>query len=412
MIRQFTACERDVNVVEPKGLGILIWAWHRPERWIETFRSACKIGRAADVTVALPENNQDINLEPFHSVGIRAKGLPEAVEKIFLSGFQQILVIWSPIVMPLNGLDRAVAWMNADPRIGTVSFLSNSAGYLSFPHHNTEVSGCIEGHNEQTLTAALRKTGPDQGAVPIPVCEGGAIVIGRSAFSVAGGLMHIGDDNPHLILAEFALRASRRGFISVLDAGTYVARPWDVIGYERSVLSRPEARHELFRHHHFFPGLHDAQRDRAGLLSQALDLARGKAQGLRVLIDASALGRQEMGTQTLIVCLATALARNDNVNWIGLGVPDPNNVPAYARVLQETSKISILRIGNSLDWPDAPFVDIIHRPFQPTGPIPWDRWNAIAKRSIITIQDLVAYRNGAYFGSWEEWSAYRENLKT
>jgi glycosyltransferase involved in cell wall biosynthesis len=140
-----------------------------------------------------------------------------------------------------------------------------------------------------------------------------------------------------------------------------------------------------------------------------LDSARAKALGLRVLIDGSVLGPKEMGTQSLIVNLSTALADRQEIQYLVLAAPDPANLPEYARALGRHPKVRMIQSGN-LDFPDSPFVDIIHRPFQPTGPIPWTRWRSLSKRSVITVQDLVAYRNGAYFPNFDEWDRYRDNF--
>jgi glycosyltransferase involved in cell wall biosynthesis len=387
---------------------VVVWAYERPERWRDCVQSASRLEGVDEIVF--------VTREPLvhpESVGwpdisyLCAPSLGEALVDIESREFDQILFIISPVVFSSNALARASSWIADDPRIATVSFLSNAAGYVSFPYWNTEVPVPPPGHDEETLTKKLRGK-PDQGPVPIPVCEGAAVLVGRSAVVTSGRIQP--GASAQYCLAEFSLRASRRGFNSYLDTGTFIFRPWDIIGHEPSVLTRPEPRHQLFLHHHFFPGLHDFERDHSdSKLGQALDLARSKCDGLRVLIDASQLGPQQMGTQVLLVSLIFALSRNSNVSIVYVAVPDPNNLPSYAAFLKSTPKIAFLACG-SLDFPNAPPVDIIHRPYQPTEPIPWERWRSISKRCAITIQDLIGYRNGSYFRSWEEWHGYRSNL--
>ena len=55
-------------------------------------------------------------------------------------------------------------------------------------------------------------------------------------------------------------------------------------------------------------------------------------------------------------------------------------------------------------------VDILHRPFQPDCQIPWGRWRSLAKRTVVTLQDLIAYRIGAYHATGEAWLRYRHNI--
>ena len=356
-----------------------------------------------------------------------AQPLPEALEQCTLSvieaddlkgataelseRFDLLLVVTAPVVASADALSRASKWMAKDPRFATVSFLSNTAGYLSFPYHNRETPVGPDMHNETTLTRHLRETAPDQGPVPISIPEGGMILVSAGALDVCSGFASASGLPAASAVLEFGLRASRRGFNNFLDCGTYVTRPWESPRHLGSVVALDAVRDYLSTLHHFFPALHDDEIGNVtSPLNQALDLARAKVMGLRILIDGSVLGPQEMGTQLLIVALSQALAAEPGVGWIGVGVPDPHNLPAYARVLAATPKINLLRIGD-LDFPDAPHVDIIHRPFQPTGPIPWQRWRELSKRSVITIQDLIAYRNGAYFRNYSDWGGYRRNLK-
>jgi glycosyltransferase involved in cell wall biosynthesis len=52
-------------------------------------------------------------------------------------------------------------------------------------------------------------------------------------------------------------------------------------------------------------------------------------------------------------------------------------------------------------------VDIVHRPFQPHGPLPLQRWMEIGRRLVVTIQDLIGYNNGYYHPTSLEWLTYR-----
>ena len=74
-------------------------------------------------------------------------------------------------------------------------------------------------------------------------------------------------------------------------------------------------------------------------------------RGLRILIDASCLGPIENGTQVQTLALVEALARRDDVKWIGVGMP--GSVPRYAeRVLGHPSVRVIKTTG--LKFPRGP----------------------------------------------------------
>jgi glycosyltransferase involved in cell wall biosynthesis len=388
----------------------VVWAVADPENWLETVQSLCEMATISKVYFCL------------HFVDAKARNIlrhPKLsiVDSISLASFvneqlpptDQVLFVTDPIALAPDALDRAVPWMNDDPRIGTISFLSNAAGYLSFPHRNSHSPVPPQGHNEVTLNKRLRERAPDSGLTPIATPEGAAILVSSGALSTSGGIEDWPDANPSLTLFEFGLRASRRGFNNFLDAGTFIWRTSELI--EPSPLAMDGLRHDLHCKYRFFPNLHDFQKySQRGPLAHALDLARVKAQGVRVLIDGSALGPQEMGTQLLIVALTSELAKHPEIQSVALGVPDPGSLPGYAQFLRSQNKITFHR-EDGLTFPGAPEVDIIHRPYQPTRPIPWERWRSLGKRSVITIQDLIGYRNGAYFARGHEWMEYRQNLE-
>ena len=348
---------------------------------------------------------------------IDASSLVSATKELFTFPGELFLFFSAPVRISSDALDMTIQWMGEDPRIGTVSFLSNAGGYLSFPHRNTETPFTVDGHDESSLTRRLRaesafsRNNPAaKRPVPLPVAEGAMVMVNRSVWDICGGFNDAGTGNLSFALAELSLSGARRGFNSFLDPSTYITVPFDGVGQFKSIFANPDARHELHQRHPHFPAIHDAERDRSNsILAQTLDSARAKAQGLRILIDGSALGPKEMGTQMLIVNLTRALAQRPEVQWIAVGVPDSANIPHYAQDLVTMRNVRLVPAG-SLDFPQGPDVDIIHRPFQPSGPIPWHRWSSIAKRSVITVQDLIAYRNASYFKDWAEWDLYRDNF--
>ena len=56
--------------------------------------------------------------------------------------------------------------------------------------------------------------------------------------------------------------------------------------------------------------------------------------------------------------------------------------------------------------------DVAHRLIQPDQWFSVDRWRTTADRVVLTILDLIAYRNGAYHVDADEWLTYREAIWT
>ncbi|WP_267554394.1 glycosyltransferase [Rhizobium rhizogenes] len=401
-------------VTDRLRVSAVVWIDRNPAGWNETLASLLKVEGIGAVYAGVAHAHfmREIKIKAPRLELIAADSIFDLAQLAFSAKTDQCFFVSSPTVLAANTLQFASFWMADDPRIATISFLSNSAGYLSFPHRNTGTPFGVDGHNEETLTKLLRerKVG-DSGLIPLPIADGPGILVNFSAWEVAGQIDDKNTGNLSFALAEFSLRASRRGFNSFLDPFTFITKSPDFGEAFSSVLENPEARHALHSLHPFFPGRHDTERNSAkSVLGQALDSARAKATGLRVLIDGSALGPKEMGTQQLILQLATSLAGHADIQSVALGVPDPSNLPKYAQELRNTEKIQLVSASN-LNFDGASHVDIIHRPFQPTGPIPWNRWRNLSKRTIITVQDLIAYRNGSYFKNWEEWEGYRSNFQ-
>jgi glycosyltransferase involved in cell wall biosynthesis len=400
-------------MMQAPKIAALIWATNRPRSWVETALCVSHIQGVNEVYFCLEKVSveyDDLLCKANLKLHI-GSSISEAVSLLVDEGYEQILIVTQPVAACVYTISIASSWMAKDPRVGTLSFLSNGGGYLSFPHRNTEVPFGVDGHNEITLTQRLRTRLPLARPTPISIPEGAINLLGRSALVVCDGLSPEFDKTPQIAIAEFGLNASRRGFNNFLDANTFVTRVWDGPHYRHSALNDFDSRHQLHLKHHFFPGLCEEEKNSLDApVAQAMDLARAKATGLRVLIDGSVLGPMEMGTQLLILALSLALAKEPEVQWVGVAVPDPKNLPNYASALKFNNKIQLLHAG-SLDFPDAPQVDIIHRPFQPGSKIPWDRWRHLAKRTLITVQDLIAYRNGFYFKNSDEWREYRNNFR-
>jgi glycosyltransferase involved in cell wall biosynthesis len=396
------------------GVGILAIVNESPRDWADAVRTLEQLALEAEATLrvcATDSVTMQRVLEGSPTVLAPQWNLSAAAAMLLVEWptIDALLIVTSPVAVPANLLERALEWMRADPRIATVSFLSNAAGYLSFPYRNSPSSMSIAGHDEATVTRLLRSLEPDSGPVPIAMPSGSAILVNRGVLSTLSGFDPALDAMPRESLAHFALRAARRGFQHRLDASSYLMAQWFEGFPCLDAVDDPGARHRLHEYDSSFPALYDQQREAlTAPLSIAMDVARSKVAGLRLLIDGSCLGPMEMGTQVQTLELVRALARRPDIWSIALAVPH-GRLPAYAIDLHGDAKVRIVDSHN-LEFTGAEMVDILHRPFQPDRPIPWERWRALAKRVVVTLQDLIAYRIGAYHPTGEAWLAYRHNI--
>ncbi len=312
-----------------------------------------------------------------------------------------------PVVVSEAPFETALRAMGDDVRVASVSFFSNDANYLSFPRRNQPSGLVASGYDERTLSRRLRAVEHGQMIVPIPVPAGAGIL-----FSTAGvrALRGIDSQCPSAEIAfvDLALRGIKRGFRNVLDTTTFFTRP-EVPGRNGDALNDAESRRWLQGRHHFFPALYDFERDSTNSpLADAIALRRAAVLGLRVLVDGACLGPYETGTQVAVLAQIDALANSDRVREVVVGTQG-GHVPDYARRVLMRPDVTICAEADST-FPGIGDIDILHRPYQPTGMLPFEHWSRIAKRTVVTIQDLIAYDNGHYHTTDRVWLDYRQSM--
>lgn len=324
---------------------------------------------------------------------------------------RDLLVVHQPVLVPPGFLDRAVAIVEDDFRVGAVAFWSNDAAHLSFPVRNVPSNHQVPDHDETTITERLRTLGPPPAPVVIGAVAGGAVLLSRWALSADPWFVRA-DEGPMssaLTVADHALRSQQRGFLSVLDPGTYVTRAHDLALAVPDPVRADHGRHWLHHRHRSFPYVFDSANDAAeSALGIAHRLSHAKVRGLRVGIDGSCLGPLEMGTQVQTMSLVAALAEHPEVASVVVGIP--GHVPGYARRALDHPKIQLRGIDGAAPVIDVEH-DVLHRPFQPDRPLPWEEWERWAGRTVVTVQDVIAYQIGSYQPNGELWRNYRRDLR-
>ena len=386
------------------------WVAADVDPWLPTLARLLEAPDCARILVAagptrtldrLPDDDR-LELVPAGSFADTVASLPEAV-----SG--PVLLMTSPVLVPEVGLGTALEALAGDARVVSVSFLSNAAGHLSFPQKNRQTPFALEGHDETTLTRLLRSTDPVVEPVPIAAPAGGATLVSRDCLLMTKGPDDTFSGSPEAAVAEMVMRAQRRGLRAVLDPSTYLSRLWEGAHWGSPPLDEDNVRGMLLSLHPQVMKLHDVQKRRSDSpLGIAMATARSKVRGLRILIDGSCLGPIENGTQVQTLALVEALARRDDVMWVGVGLG--GNVPRYAERALDSPKIRVLKT-TKLRFPDGQHADVLHRPFQPTGGLPWMSWRRSADRVLVTLQDLIAYSVGAYHDQPRTWMRYRRGIQ-
>lgn len=381
-----------------------------PERFEVTLRS---ILAATSCPVAVSGAGLDDGFcEDLGLHHVEAGSTAGCVQQAWERWGSHVLAVSDAVLVPPEFLVEALRLAAEDVRVATVSFLSNAAGFLSFPHRGQPADRPVEGHDEVSITQRLRSMDAPPPPAPLPVAAGAAVLITSWALGALGPPVHAPDGSFATALADFSLRGRRRGFVDLLDASTFYARPSDLSvdpagRTARGIATTEEGRRWLEGLHPLTPFV-DHERERAeSPLALAHRAAAVEVQGIRVLIDGSCLGPQEMGTQVTTVALVQALAARHDIREIVVSVPGP--VPAYAEKAFSERKVAAASGRGAL--PGLGRFDIAHRPFQPDVDFDVDGWRAVADRVLVSILDVILYQVGGYKRDVHEWLDHRDALR-
>jgi glycosyltransferase involved in cell wall biosynthesis len=195
-------------------------------------------------------------------------------------------------------------------------------------------------------------------------------------------------------LADLAERLNATGMVHVLADDVLVAgdlERWT----ERGSDSLPAALAET---------LIDDER---GSLHRAMSRARTALRRLSVTIDGRALTAATGGTQTYIIELTLALARDPGVAVRVLVPPDLSERASAA--LASVPDVERLTYEQAIDHPSM--TDIVHRPQQVFTPDDLTLLRLVGERVVVGQQDLIAYHNHSYHRDIDTWRSYRRTTR-
>jgi glycosyltransferase involved in cell wall biosynthesis len=377
--------------------------------WITTLSALRRSAPELEIVVGAPAESA---LHAVSSDEFEVRTLPtmgQLVNSVHQShpGAHILLIAW-PSILPPKPLLIAHEIADSDLRCASVSFFSNAAGYLSFPHRDAPSIHQIDDLDEQMITRRVRAARDDLSPVSIPYATGPAVLLTSQGLSVVGTFPDHGGDELELALAEYSSRARCHGMIDYLDPTTFVLRPRDLgVAFRNDTWLT--AGNEIWLNARF-PGIIEAVRDpreRSAALGDAFAAARAVVGGLRIVIDGSVLGPKEMGTQVAVLALIEALAERPEIASIGVSLQVSHPPPYAVDVLKHPKIDARYMPGNDLSVFGE--VDVIHRPFQSS--VEADEWRRTAARIVMTQHDLIAYQVPIYHETPEDWFRYREAIR-
>ncbi len=142
-------------------------------------------------------------------------------------------------------------------------------------------------------------------------------------------------------------------------------------------------------------------------LRRSLSCAHTVLRGLSVTIDGRSLTASVGGTQTYVIELILALAREPGLTVRVLIAPD---ISARALdALATAPEIELLTYEEATLG--ASLTDVVHRPQQVFTPDDLALLRLVGRRIVVGQQDLIAYHNDTYHLSVDAWRGYRRTTR-
>jgi glycosyltransferase involved in cell wall biosynthesis len=148
--------------------------------------------------------------------------------------------------------------------------------------------------------------------------------------------------------------------------------------------------------------------DEHGSLQRAIGIARMALRGLSVTIDGRALSSAVGGTQTYMIELIMALAREPDVALRVLVAHDLSERAATA-LASVSGEVELLSYEQALERPGR--TDVVHRPQPVFTADDMTLLQLLGERVVIGQLDLIAYHNHSYHRDLDDWRAYRRTTR-
>jgi glycosyltransferase involved in cell wall biosynthesis/GT2 family glycosyltransferase len=333
-------------------------------------------------------------------------GFVENVNAAFaLCAPADVVVINSDCVVAAGWLEGMYDAVYDDTNVATATALTNHGTIVSVPARNQPRPDLAQ--DLDFLASARRiRAGSLRLRPRIPTCVGHCFYVRRDALELVGPF------DPAFSPAygeevDFAQRCVVHGLVHVVADDVLVLHRQGGSLSDDGEVNPIQDEHEqmIGARYPFYQRLqHAAGQDQHSTLARALDAARRALGDLSVTIDGRSLGPYLTGTQLHVLELILALDRTQAVR---VRVVVPPDLGGYAREAL-ASAASVTTIGQDEAGADGvERTSIVHRPQQVADVADLRLLTRLGARSVITQQDLIAYRNPGYFPGYPQFARYR-----
>lgn len=319
-----------------------------------------------------------------------------------------VVMVNSDVVVAEGWFEGLRAAAYSDTLVATATALTNSGTIVSVPYRNTPTPRLPHDLTVDDAAAAIRSA--SLRLYPrIVVAVGHCVYVKRQGLDLVGAF-DVEFSPGYGEEVDFSMRCAQRGMSHVVADDVFVLHTGGVTFARNEARDRLIAEHEriIDMRYPLYKQIVDEQStSRSSPLARALGAARRAMLGLSVTIDASCLGPVLTGTQLHALELIHALWEQGDVR---IRVMVPRDIGAYGR------RALAAMPGIEQIWSDEMHsvrerTDVVHRPFQVGTPEELAHLRMLGERVVITQQDLIAYRNPAYFRNYDAWRSYHNSVR-
>lgn len=317
-----------------------------------------------------------------------------------------VVLVNSDVVVAEGWYDGLRTAAYSDTQVATATAMTNNGTIVSVPYRNTPLPALPQDVTLDDVAARIRSS--SQRLHPeLPTAIGHCIYIRRDALDLVGDFDEAfspgyGEE------VDFSQRCRRVGLRHVLADDVLVFHSGQAsLGVDGGRNPAQEAHEEIIRTRwpYYHAAVADAAADEHGPLGRALEIASRTITTLRVTIDGRCLQGPTTGTQVHTLELIGALWRTHRarVRVLVPGEPSIAARDAFAAM----PGVELITAAEA-EAGEVSLDDVVHRPFQVTNQADIRMLLRVGHRIVLTHQDLIAYRNPAYFPDSTVWLAYRQ----
>ena len=332
------------------------------------------------------------------------RGFPGNVNSAFAATDADVVLVNSDVEVGEGWLEDLREAAYSDDLVATASTLTNSGTIVSVPYRNVPVAA-LPAHVSFEQAAARVRASSSKLRPRLPTAIGHCLYVRRDALQLVGAFDETfspgyGEE------VDFSQRCVSMGLQHVLADDVLVLHRGGASLGDGGERNPSQARHEEInrqRYPWYHPWVADIEQSHSVPLSRAIAIARRAILRPTVTIDGRCLGPTVTGTQVNVLEFIYALHVRGDAR---LRVMVPLDLGDYAKdSLSRMEGVEVLPAQAVTEI--TPKDDVVHRPYQLTAANDLLLLRMLGERLVITQQDLIAYRNPAYFASPKDWLAYR-----